>query len=154
MRKKYFRNKVAVITGAASGIGKEFALNLAKMGSNLVISDINMEPLEEVKKEIETISQKVIAVKCDVTKQSDINNMAKLAIEKMGEIHFLFSNAGIAVGGLCQTLTITQWKRIISINVFGMIHVVRCFLPKFLEQGFGHIIVTGSIASHLGVGGF
>ena len=153
MRKKYYKNKVAVITGAASGIGRIFALSLARMGTNLVISDINMERLEDLKGEIEAQNVNVIIMKCDVTKQLDAKKLAKTTIEQMGDIHFVFSNAGIAVGGFFDTLNITQWKRIIDINVYGMINIVSAFMPKLLEQGFGHIIVTGSIASNIGIGG-
>lgn len=153
MQKKYFKNKVAVITGAASGIGRIFALSLAKMGTNLVISDINTERLEDLKSEIELLNVKVIAIKCDVTKQLDARNLAKTAIEEMKDIHFIFSNAGIAVGGFSETLNVTQWKHIIDINVYGMINIVSAFISKLLEQGFGHVIVTGSIASNIGIGG-
>ncbi len=153
MRKKYFRKKVAVITGAASGIGKEFAIALAKMGTNLVITDINMERLEATKKELETFGVKVMAEKCDVSKALEVKKLAKDVIEQVGDIHFLFSNAGIAVGGLFETLNIAQWDRIININIYGMINMVKEFIPKMSAQGFGHVIVTGSIASTLGIGG-
>ncbi|MHA1284922.1 MAG: SDR family NAD(P)-dependent oxidoreductase [Promethearchaeota archaeon] len=153
MRKKYFYGKNAVITGAASGIGREFARQLAKLGTNLLISDINVEKLEETRKELEKFNIKVFSLKCDVTKQTDVKNLAKLAIEKMKNIHFLFSNAGIAIGGFFEILTKGLWDRIIKINLYGNIYVVRAFILKMLEQGFGHIIITGSIASTLGVGG-
>jgi len=154
MKVKYFRGKNAVITGAASGIGREFAVQLAEMGTNLVISDINEERLAEVTNEIESTSNvKVFALKCDVTKPTDIRKLAKKTIAEMGEIHFLFSNAGIAVGGPFEHLLISQWERIININMWGMIYIVRAFIPKMLEQGFGHLIVTASIAGTMGVGG-
>lgn len=154
MRSKYFNGKNAVITGAASGIGREFANVLAKMGTNLVISDINEERLEETKREIESVSSvKVVSQICDVTKPLQLKRLAKTSIKEMVNIHFLFSNAGIALGGPFEHLLIAQWERIININVWGMIHTVRAFIPKMLEQGFGHVIVTASIAGTFGVGG-
>ncbi len=153
MRKKYYKGKNAVITGAASGIGRSIAINLAKMDVNLVISDINMERLEQVKKIIESIGVKVIAVKCNVMKQKEVENLARTSISEMKDIHFLFSNAGIAVGGQFEHLSMAIWKRIININIWGMIYVVKAFLSKLLEQGFGHIIVTSSVAGTIGTGG-
>jgi len=153
LKSKYYKNKVAVITGGASGIGKAFAITLAKMGTNLVISDINLERLEETKKEIEKFKVRVVTIVCDVTKQLAVKKLVKTAIEEMGKIHFIFSNAGIAIGGHFETLSNSQWKRIINVNIYGNINVVEGFIPKLLEQGFGHIIVTGSIASNIGIGG-
>ncbi|MHA1292629.1 MAG: SDR family NAD(P)-dependent oxidoreductase [Promethearchaeota archaeon] len=153
MHKKYFRGKNAVITGSASGIGKNFALSLAKLGTNLVISDINEERLEAVRKEIENIGVKVISLKCDVSKQSDVKRLAKVSFDEMQNIYFLFSNAGVAIGGPSEYITISQWKRIININIWGTIRVVMAFIPGMIEQGFGHIITTSSIAGSLGTGG-
>ncbi|MFX0139214.1 MAG: SDR family NAD(P)-dependent oxidoreductase, partial [Candidatus Hodarchaeota archaeon] len=151
--KKYFYGKSAVITGAASGIGREFALTLAKYGCNLVISDINLERLELLRKELEQFSIKVITVNCDVTKNSKVRNLAKISIKELGDIYFLFSNAGTATGGPFEYINQAQWERTININLFGMYYVVKAFISKFLEQKFGHIIVTASIAGTLGVGG-
>ncbi|MFX1274453.1 MAG: SDR family NAD(P)-dependent oxidoreductase [Promethearchaeota archaeon] len=153
MRKKYFRGKCAVITGAASGIGKQFAISLAKIGTNLVISDINMERLEEVKKITETNGVKVLAISCDVTKRLQLENLAKTAINEFNDIHFIFSNAGIAVGGSFENIDFSQWKRIININLWGMIYTIKAFIAKLVEQGFGHVIVTSSIAGTIGIGG-
>ena len=153
MKKKYYKGKNAVITGAASGIGREFAIKLAQMGTNLVLSDINMERLEEVKKETEALGVKTIIMKTDVTKNAEVKDMAKTAIEEMEDIHFVFSNAGIAMGGPFETLNMIQWQRIININLYGMIHVVSAFMPKLVQQGFGHVIVTSSVAGTLGIGG-
>lgn len=151
--RKFYRGKNAVITGGASGIGKEIALNLAKMGCNIVISDIKLDRLEQTKKEIGAFGVKVYAQKCDVTNTIEIKKFAKNTIKEMGNIHFLFSNAGIAVGGPFEHLMISQWDRILNINMYGMIHVVRAFIPKLIEQGFGHVIVTASIAGTIGIGG-
>ena len=82
MRKKYFRGKTAVITGAASGIGKSIAIALAKRGTNLLISDINLERLEETKQELEALGVKVLAIKCDVTNRNDIKKWQKLQFQR------------------------------------------------------------------------
>ena len=153
MGKKYFKGKNAVITGAASGIGREFAIKLAKMGTNLAISDINMDGLEEVKKITESFGVKVVAISCDVTKRAQVKKFASNTIIEFNNIHFIFSNAGIAVGGHFEEIDLTQWKRIININVWGMIHVIKEFIGKLLEQAFGHIIVVSSIAGNIGIGG-
>lgn len=153
MRTKYYRDRNAVITGAASGIGLAFAEKLAEYGTNILISDINLERLEQAKNHLRSFGVNVIGMKCDVTKRSDVTKMADKALNKMGEIHFLFSNAGVAMGGPFEHFTLSSWKRIININLWGMIHVISEFIPKFLSQGFGHVIVTSSIAGSLGVGG-
>lgn len=149
----YYKGKNAVITGAASGIGKEFACQLAKMDVNLVISDINMENLEKVKKEIESLDIKVFAMKCDVSNQDDVKQLANESIYFLKDIHFVFSNAGIAMGGPFVNFTNDLWKKIIDVNIWGLINVVSSFIPKMLEQYYGHIIVTSSIAGTLGTGG-
>ena len=153
MNENYFRGKTAVITGAASGIGRTFALELAKIGTNLVLSDINLERLEDVKKEVELFNINVISQKCDVTKKSDIKNLRDTVLSNMQEIHFLFSNAGIAAGGHFEDFSHEIWRNIFNINIWGMINLVESFLPKMIEQGFGHVIVTSSIAGIFGVGG-
>ncbi len=150
---KYFNGKTAVITGAASGIGRAFAEQLAAIGTNLVLSDINMTRLEEVKQVLSKYLVNVVTVRCDVTKEQEVNELAKLAIANFKTVDLLFSNAGIASAGFTKYIEMDQWDRIIHINLYGMIHCVRAFLPKMLEQGSGHIIVTSSIAGTLGTGG-
>ena len=153
MGKKYFRGKNAVITGAASGIGRTFAIELAKMGSNLAISDINIARLEQTKEDIESIGVKVISCKCDVANEKEVKNMAENAIAEFTDIHFLFSNVGIAMGGPFEYFTLDHWEKIIKVNLWGMIYCVRAFIPRMLEQGYGHVIVTSSMAGSLGTGG-
>ena len=153
MKNSYFSGKNAVITGAASGIGKEIALQLARLGTNLIISDINDQRLDQVKEEIEKSGVKVYSYHCDVTKKSEVKTLLEHAGSDFNDIHFLFSNAGIAVGGQFELFSMENWKSIININLWGCINMVNSFLPKMLEQGFGHVIVTSSIAGIIGVGG-
>ncbi len=150
---QYFKDKTAVITGAASGIGRSFALQLANMGTNLVLSDINMERLEGLKNELTTFPVKVVTTHCDVTNEDEVNELTKFTLANFPSVDLLFSNAGIASAGFLDYITMDQWDKIIRINLYGMIHCVRAFLPTMLAQGSGHIIVTSSIAGSLGTGG-
>jgi len=151
--RKFYGGKNAVITGAASGIGKEIAVQLGEMGTNLLISDINMERLNSVKKEIEKFGVKVIAQKCDVTDINDVQKFTKLSISEFKDIHFIFSNAGMAAGGKFEWLSYENWEKIINLNIWGNIYIVSEFMKQFLVQGFGHVIVTASIAGVAGIGG-
>jgi len=114
---KDFKNKNCFLTGAASGIGRSFALELAKEGINLYISDINMERLANVKKEIEEIGAKVIAAKCDVSKYEDFQRAADDFHSQLGEMDLLINNAGIAIGGGIEELEIEDWKELLDVNL-------------------------------------
>jgi short-subunit dehydrogenase len=153
MDNKYFNNKSAVITGAASGIGKELAMQLGQLGTNLVISDINMDRLGQVKEELEKMGVEIYGYHCNVTKRNEVNSLFEHVKTDFDDLHFLFSNAGLAVGGQFELFSRDQWKSIINVNISGCINIVGTFLPKMLEQGFGHVIVTSSIAGIIGVGG-
>jgi len=153
MDNKYFYEKNAVITGAASGIGKELAMQLGQLGTNLVISDINMDRLEQLEEELVKMGVEVHAYHCNVVKRSEVNSLFEHVKSDFGNLNFLFSNAGLAVGGQFELFSRDQWKSIIDVNISGCINMVSTFLPKMLEQGFGHVIVTSSIAGIIGVGG-
>ena len=153
MDNKYFNKKNAVITGAASGIGKELSMQLGQLGTNLVISDINMDRLEQVKEELEKMGVEVHAYHCNVTKRNEVNSLLEHVKTDFTDLHFLYSNAGLAIGGQFELFSRDQWKSIIDVNIFGCINMISSFLPKMLDQGFGHVIVTSSIAGIIGVGG-
>ena len=106
---KKLHGKNCVITGAASGIGRSLAIGLAKEGMNLFISDIHMERLESVKKEIEALGNKVFMTKCDVTKYEDFVKLADLVNDQLGEIDMLINNAGIGSGAYAETMELEDW---------------------------------------------
>ena len=147
---KDFKNKNCFLTGAASGIGRSFALALAKEGMNLYISDINMERLANVKKEIEEMGCKVIAVKCDVSKYEDFEKAAKDFHSKFGDMDLLINNAGIAISGGIEELELEDWKKVLDINLWSIIYSLKVFLPRMLEKKSGHIVNVASTAGVCG----
>lgn len=148
---KKLKNKNCLITGAASGIGRSLAIGLAREGMNLFISDIDMERLENVKKELEQIGVKVFIGKCDVSKYEDFVELAKEFHSRLGEIDLLINNAGIGGGGFVEDISLEEWKHILDINLWGVIHSIKVFLPRMLERGSGHIVNTGSAAGIIGL---
>ncbi len=147
---KELKNRNCFLTGAASGIGRSFALALAREGMNLFISDINVEKLKRVKEEVEDIGVKVFAERCDVSKYNDIENVANDFYEKLGEVDLLINNAGIAIAGSVIDLELEDWKKVLDVNLWSIIHSLKVFLPRMLERGTGHIVNVASVAGVLG----
>ena len=147
---KELKNKNCFITGAASGIGRSFAIALANEGMNLFITDINMEGLEKVKNEIEKVGVKVHAGKCDVSKCENFEDIAKEFYSKLGDVDLLINNAGIAIAGAINNLELEDWKKVLDVNLWSVIHSLKVFLPRMLERGSGHIANVASIAGIVG----
>jgi len=141
---KELKNKNCLITGAASGIGRSFALALAKEGMNLYITDINVEGLEKVKKEIEEIGANVYSDRCDVSKFEDFEAIAKNFDSKLGDVDLLINNAGIAIAGGIENLEIEDWKKVLDINLMSIIYSLKIFIPRMLEKGSGHMVNVSS----------
>lgn len=147
---KELKDKNCFLTGAASGIGRAFAISLAKEGINLFITDIDMENLAEVKKEIEQMGVKVHAEKCDVSKFSDFEYAAKEFYSKLGDLDLLINNAGITIGGGILELELEDWKQVLDVNLWSVIHSLKVFLPHMLEKHSGHIVNVSSGSGVIG----
>jgi short-subunit dehydrogenase len=147
---KDFKGKNAFITGAASpmGIGRSFALALAKRGMNLFITDIDMEGLEKVKQEAEKEGVKVFTSKCDVSIYEDFEKVANEFYNKLGEVDLLINNAGISLGGDLLNIDLEVWRKVINTNLWSIIHSIKAFLPRMVKRGSGHI---ASVASGAGI---
>ena len=140
------KNKVALITGARRGMGRSHALTLAKAGAKVVISDISQEDSEKVVKEIEKAGGEAIAVKCDVSKKAEVEEMVKKVIDKWGKIDILINNAGICQFKPFLELTEEEWERTIKINLKGYFLCAQTCAKEMVKQKSGVIINIASIA--------
>ncbi len=141
---KELKNKNCLITGAASGIGRSFALALAKEGMNLYITDINIEGLEKVKNEIEELGTKVYSDRCDVSKFEDFKVIAEKFYSKLGDVDLLINNAGIAIVGGIENLEIEDWKKVLDVNLMSIIYSLKVFVPRMIEKRSGHMVNVSS----------
>ncbi|MFX1348204.1 MAG: SDR family NAD(P)-dependent oxidoreductase [Promethearchaeota archaeon] len=147
---KELKNKNCFITGAAKGIGRAFALALAKEGMNLFITDVDLENLEKVKNEIEDVGVEVYAGKCDVSKFEDFVNIAREFYSKLGDVDLLINNAGISIAGAVNNLELEDWKKVLNVNLWSVIHSLKVFLQRMIERGSGHITNVSSIDGIIG----
>ncbi len=152
---KNFQNKVAVITGGASGFGREFAIIGARLGMKLVLADVQQDALDKTRTELESQGAQVLAVRCDVRKAEEVQALADAAMDKFGAVHLVFNNAGVGSGGLIWESSQADWEWVLGVNLWGVIHGVRIFTPLMLEcakkeAGYeGHIVNTASMAGLL-----
>jgi NAD(P)-dependent dehydrogenase (short-subunit alcohol dehydrogenase family) len=152
---KTFKNKVVVITGAASGFGREFANSGAKLGMKLVLADVFQKGLDEAIAELKAGGAEVVGMRCDVRKGEEVEALAKLAIDTFGGVNLVFNNAGVGSGGLVWENTVKDWEWVMGVNVWGVIHGVRVFTPLMLAQSQrepdyeGYIVNTASMAGLL-----
>ena len=148
-----FRGKVAVITGAASGFGREFALALCAQGAKLVLADVDEKGMQETMGLLPSGTE-AIAVRCDVRAAASLDELADKAYARFGATHLVFNNAGVAVCGPAWTATLEDWKWVLDINLMGVVHGVRSFVPRMIASGEpGHMVNTASVAGLLSLPG-
>jgi len=142
-----YSNKVAVITGSASGIGRGIAERCAKEGMKVILADIEKKPLLDLEILLRNKGCEVISVVTDVCKEDDIKKLADMTFNKFGRVHFLFNNAGVGVGGAAWETSIEQWNWIIDVNLKGIIYGIKYFIPRMLNQDEECFVVnTASLA--------
>lgn len=152
---KQFEGKVAVITGGASGFGKEFARIGAQLGMKLVLADVQEDALDTTVAEFKAQGVQVIGLRTDVSKAEQVQALADATMTAFGEVHLLFNNAGVGAGGLLWENTQKDWDWVLGVNLYGVIHGVRIFTPLMLaaaqkDPSFqGHIVNTASMAGLL-----
>jgi len=140
--------RVAVITGAGSGIGRGTALVLARRGASIVLADLNAERVAEAAEEVRTSTgAKAIGVVTDVSDQASVDNLADRAFAEFGNVHVLCNNAGTATVGYSWEAPLSDWAFTLGVNLMGPVHGIRSFVPRMLEKGEpGHIVNTSSMA--------
>lgn len=149
---KNFRDRIVVITGAASGLGREFARTGARLGMKIVLADVQRAPLDALEAELQGHGADVLSQLCDVRHGDAVQALADAAIARFGNVHLLFNNAGVAFGGLIWETSEPDWDWVLGVNLSGVMHGVRIFTPLMLEAARndpcyeGHIVNTASMA--------
>ena len=142
--------KFAVVTGASSGLGRQFALALAREGANVAILARRVDRLEQVKAEVEALGVKCIAVKCDVADNESIKAAVAEVVADFGRIDILVNNAGITRDSMTRKMTDDQWDLVIDINLKGVFNLTRYVGPYMEEIGGGSIINISSVVGEYG----
>ena len=142
--------KTAVVTGAGSGMGRAFAERFARAGMNVVLADVEAPKLDEAVAAIEATGAAAIGVVTDVTDGAAVDRLRDAAIERFGRVHVLCNNAGVAGNGPSggNFVNEAEWRWVLEVNLWGVVHGHRAFLPHLVEHGDGHIVNTASMAGH------
>jgi len=141
-----FEGKVAVVTGAASGIGRGLATAFAREGMRLVLADVEAEPLRRTADELRAGGSEVVEVVADVSRAEDVERIGSAAMDEFGALHVACNNAGVSGGGLTWEIEPATWEWILGVNLWGVIHGVRTFTPLIVRSGGGHVVNTASMA--------
>lgn len=145
-----WKGAVCVVTGAASGIGRACALEFARQGSDVVVSDVNEDGAKAVGSEVEALGVRALVVRTDVASEQEVLDLVDASIDWQGHCDLFMSNAGIGLGGAPHVVPQEEWDRILDINLHSHIWTIRRLLPHMLERGSGHLVHTASSAGTLG----
>jgi len=145
--------RVALVTGAAQGIGKAVALLLARNGADIVVSDINLGKAEETANEINSIGRKALAVKVDVANWNDVERMVEVILEKFAKIDILVNNAGITRDKLILRMTEEDWDAVLNVNLKGTFHCTKAVVRHMAKQRSGKIVNIASVVGEMGNAG-
>jgi NAD(P)-dependent dehydrogenase (short-subunit alcohol dehydrogenase family) len=145
---KDFGGKVAVVTGAASGIGRALCARFAGLGMKVVMADVEARALGEAGRQLEGEGAEVLTVQTDVSRAEAVHALAEKTVDAFGGVHVLCNNAGVFAGGLCWEAPLSDYEWVLGVNVWGVIHGIRSFVPIMLDQDCeGHILNSASMAS-------
>lgn len=148
-----FKNKVVLITGASSGIGKQTAIEFAKLGSSIILVARRKNKLEQVENELKQFNVNTLVCVCDVSKKDQVEELFKIVLQKFNSIDILVNNAGFAIYGSVSDLSINEIESQMETNYFGMIYCVKNFLPLMLKKKSGHIVNVASVGASFSVPG-
>ena len=140
------QGKVAVVTGGASGIGRAMATRFAAEGMKVVVADIEKAALDDAVAALTGSGADAIGVPTDVSDGASVEALRDAAIDHYGSVHVLCNNAGVGSGGLSWMQTVEDWEWVLGVNLWGVIHGIRAFVPGMVERGEGHVVNTASMA--------
>ncbi|HEY3833855.1 MAG TPA: SDR family NAD(P)-dependent oxidoreductase [Acidimicrobiia bacterium] len=143
---KVFEGRVAVVTGGASGIGLALAHRFGRAGMKVVLGDVEAPALERAVAELASVGVDATGVPCDVTDPAQMDALARAALDAHGAVHVFCNNAGVGGGGLSWEAPLSTWEWVLGVNLWGVIHGVRTFVPILLQQDESHIVNTASVA--------
>jgi NAD(P)-dependent dehydrogenase (short-subunit alcohol dehydrogenase family) len=142
-----FRDRVAVVTGAASGIGRALAERLAAEGMKIVLADVEEARLREADEALRAAGARTLAVPVDVSRAEQVEDLAERAFSEFGGVHVLCNNAGVIAAGLSWEAPLSDYEWMLGVNLWGVVHGVRSFVPRMLASGEeGHVVNTASMA--------
>jgi short-subunit dehydrogenase len=144
---QWFAGRIALVTGAASGLGRGIALALARAGCDLVLVDINEAGLRETASLAEGAGRKCLVKKVDVSARTQMEKLAEEVLSEWGRVDVLVNNAGVGVGGELVNIPLDDIEWITGINLMGEVYGTRLFLPQMIERGEGHVVNIGSLSS-------
>jgi len=145
--------KNAIVTGSARGIGKAIAMKLAKKGLNIVVSDIMYDEAKQTARELEDFGIKAIAIKTDVSKVEDVENLIRITVNELGSVDFLINNAGITRDNLTLRMSEQEWDMVIDINLKGTFLCSKFAAKEMMKNRFGRIVNIASVSGILGTAG-
>ena len=143
---KTLEGKVAAVTGAASGLGRAMALAFADEGMHVALADVDEPGLKDTLNEVQSRGVRAFAMRVDVSRYQEVESFCSKAIAQFGATHVVCNNAGVSPLGAVWENTLADWQWILGVNLWGVIHGVRAFVPRLLAQGEGHVINTASVA--------
>ncbi len=141
-----FLSKVAVVTGGASGIGRSIGQYLARNGAVVVLADRNLQGVRSLQAAIVSNGGRAEAVGVDVSDEEAVKSLIETTRKEHGRIDYLFNNAGVSVNGEFKDITAEHWRRVMDVNLWGVVYGCRHAYPIMMKQGFGHIVNTASLA--------
>ncbi|MBW1819679.1 MAG: SDR family oxidoreductase, partial [Deltaproteobacteria bacterium] len=146
---EYFKDKIAIVTGGASGMGRAACEQMGRHGATMVVADINHEGAKGVAESIVAAGGKARAVHLDVTQREDVINLVNETAREHGRLDLIFNNAGIGILGDERDKTLDHWKKIIDVNLLGVLHGTTAAYPLMVAQGFGQIVNMASMAGYI-----
>lgn len=153
MQHNELKNKVAVVTGAARGIGREIALRLARHGAGVAVVDVEEDAARDTAGDLEALGVSARAYRCDVSSFDEVDALGKSVLEEFGQVDFLVNNAGITRDRLMMRMTSDDWNLVMAVNLTGAFNFCKVFSPAMLKQRSGSIVNIASVIGQMGNAG-